>query len=80
MINVLFFGNLAAKTKTREAQIEADNIKTVSDLLKILMEKYPELPKSYYMVAVNQEKVDADSIVKDGDEVALMPPFSGGKI
>jgi len=31
------------------------------------------------LVAVNQEQThDMDYVVQDGDEVALMPPFSGG--
>jgi molybdopterin synthase catalytic subunit len=30
------------------------------------------------MIAVNQEFVKPDAVVNDGDEVALMPPFSGG--
>jgi molybdopterin converting factor small subunit len=29
-------------------------------------------------VAVNQEYAKADVVLKDGDEVALLPPVSGG--
>ncbi len=29
-------------------------------------------------VAVNQEYASVDSVVQDGDEVALLPPVSGG--
>ena len=30
------------------------------------------------MLAVNGEQVKPEALVKDGDEVAIMPPFSGG--
>ena len=30
------------------------------------------------LISVNQEFADKDTIIKDGDEVGLLPPFSGG--
>ena len=30
------------------------------------------------MISVNQEMADSDTIIHDGDEVAFLPPFSGG--
>jgi molybdopterin converting factor small subunit len=30
------------------------------------------------LVSVNQEFAHDDAVVKDGDEVAFLPPFSGG--
>ena len=30
------------------------------------------------LMAVNQELSDDDTVIKDGDEVGLLPPFSGG--
>jgi len=32
------------------------------------------------MISVNQEMASADTIIRDGDEVAFLPPFSGGSI
>ena len=29
-------------------------------------------------VSVNEEMADSDTIIHDGDEVAFLPPFSGG--
>ena len=29
-------------------------------------------------ISVNQEMADADTVIHDGDEVAFLPPFSGG--
>jgi molybdopterin converting factor small subunit len=30
------------------------------------------------MISVNQDMADSDTIIHDGDEVAFLPPFSGG--
>jgi molybdopterin synthase catalytic subunit len=55
---------------------------TVSDLLEQVSREYPVLSHlvlpDRIMVAVNHEFVRMDAPIKDGDEIALMPPFSGG--
>ena len=30
------------------------------------------------MVSVNMDVVQSGAVIKDGDEIALLPPFSGG--
>jgi molybdopterin converting factor small subunit len=39
--------------------------------------RFQALPKDA-LLAVNQSFADRETILKDGDEVALMPPVSGG--
>ena len=45
-----------------------------------LVNQYPELEKwrSLIRYAVNLEFVQPDALLQDGDEVALIPPVSGG--
>lgn len=53
----------------------------VSDLnsLKINLEmNFPEIKEYNYLIAVNNSIVAENKILKDGDSVAVMPPFSGG--
>ncbi len=50
----------------------------VRDLLELLAESIPALKAAKGMTAVNQEYVQADHELHDGDEVALIPPVSGG--
>ncbi len=52
----------------------------VSELLAVLAECYPALAGliSQAMVAVNLEYVGPEHRLRDGDEVALIPPVSGG--
>jgi molybdopterin synthase sulfur carrier subunit len=53
---------------------------TVSDVVAALREAYPRLGPAVEkaMLAVNQEYVGGDLRLKDGDELALIPPVSGG--
>jgi molybdopterin synthase catalytic subunit len=50
----------------------------VSDLVAALAERVPALTSARGLVAVNQEYVTADHVLRDGDEAALIPPVSGG--
>jgi molybdopterin synthase sulfur carrier subunit len=62
----------------REAFIETTGT-TVGDLRSALGEKYPELSdlRSLY-IAVNNDYADDTVLLKDSDEIALIPPVSGG--
>ncbi|KXX69827.1 MoaD/ThiS family protein [Flammeovirga sp. SJP92] len=52
---------------------------TSETLLDILKEKYPELSKLRSIaLAVNGEHANGSEIVSDKDEIALIPPMSGG--
>ena len=53
---------------------------TVADLRRRILELYPEIParKIPFGIAVNAKIVDDKSIINDFDEIALLPPISGG--
>jgi len=73
MIKVLFFGAVADKLGKRSVDAQAD-LSLAELIAQLQCEDMQPL-----LVAVNQEQIhDMDYIVQDGDEVALMPPFSGG--
>lgn len=52
---------------------------TVGDLRKSLLERYPSLTglKSL-MIAVNNEYAEDDQSLSGGEEIAVIPPVSGG--
>lgn len=82
MITVKLFAMLKDKAGCAEVTL-ADRPDTVKDLLSIVGARFPDLKDSLscgrVMVSVNQEFVKPDERLKDGDEVGLMPPFSGGQ-
>jgi len=72
-INVFFFGAVADKLGKRSADVQAGLS------LAELVEQVDCADIQPLLVAVNQEQVhDMGYVLQDGDEVALMPPFSGG--
>ncbi len=81
MVIVKLFALLKDKAGRSEVSL-AFSGGTVAGLLKQVAVEYPALAESLscggIMVSMNQEFVKMDAPVKDGDEVALMPPFSGG--
>lgn len=52
----------------------------VSEVVAALRDTYPALGPAVgqAMLAVNQEYVGPDLTLRDGDELALIPPVSGG--
>ncbi|UCE74895.1 MAG: molybdopterin converting factor subunit 1 [Methanomassiliicoccales archaeon] len=79
-VNVKFFASYKEALGKDELKIELDKDSTVSDLLKALRRDYPELGKlmETLVVSINLEYASHDSVLKEGDEVALLPPVSGG--
>lgn len=81
MITVKLFAILKDKAGRDELLINAGPA-TVSELLLQIAAEYPVLKDMLsagrVMVSVNHEFVKQGSLVHNGDEVALMPPFSGG--
>jgi molybdopterin converting factor subunit 1 len=53
---------------------------TLKTLLKCLIEKYPQLQNGIneVSVAVNRVYVEVNIELKETDEIALLPPMSGG--
>lgn len=53
---------------------------TVEQLLNLIVSEHPELEflKPITRFGVNLDFVEADTLLKDGDEVVLIPPVSGG--
>ena len=81
MITVKLFAVLKDRAGRDEILVEAGP-GTVSDLLRAVSQKHPLLSDMIsggrLLISVNREFAGQNSTVKDGDEVALMPPFSGG--
>lgn len=80
MIKVLFFASLADRLRVREIEIELPLKSCVGDAMELLAGRYPELAaaRATLAVAVNLAYVDSGEVLADGDELAVIPPVSGG--
>ena len=78
-ITLKYFGVIA---EIMGSEIEVLNIKsqsmTIMDLKELIVEKNNLLKDQHYKFAVNQTMIDENIALKENDEIALLPPFSGG--
>jgi sulfur-carrier protein len=77
MNKVLFFAHLRDAVGEDFLRLEAAG-KTVAELKAELAGKY-ELPKmDTVMTAINEEFAGDHETIQEGDEIAFIPPVSGG--
>jgi sulfur-carrier protein len=77
MNKVLFFAHLRDTVGEEFLRIDAAG-KTVGELKVELARNY-NLPKlDTVMTAVNEEFAQDDEVIQDSDEIAFIPPVSGG--
>jgi molybdopterin synthase sulfur carrier subunit len=76
-LKLLFFGVLTdvVGVSSLEFVTKTCNVKALN---KNLQNDFPALKKYTYKIAVNQEIIMEEKKLKDGDEVAFLPPFAGG--
>lgn len=79
-VHVLYFGILKEFFDGDRDIVELSAPATVADLLALLHERgTDDLPLwKHIAVAVNREYAQLHTPLQDGDEVALLPPVSGG--
>lgn len=75
-INVKFFASL--RERLGYAQVEIDTYPNLT-VERVWKESTQDAPRpANVLSAVNQEYVDFNQVVNDGDEVAFFPPVTGG--
>jgi len=60
-------------------EMALDDGTTIDSLKAALEDKYSKLKQlSSYMIAVNDEYAQAENVINTQDEIAIIPPVSGG--
>jgi molybdopterin converting factor small subunit len=75
-INIKTFGALTDLLE--DTEIEVNDGATLRDLKHTLLEQFPQLKQQYFRMAIGVQMSEENTQLIDGDEVSLMPPFSGG--
>ncbi len=79
-LSIKLFASLKQAMDSDEIKINIENEITVSQMKKIVFETYPNLKKSSipFFVAINHKYATDSVVIGINDEVALIPPVSGG--
>lgn len=79
-LKVRLFAILRDAVGEGEITITVPNGVTVSYLNNEILKKYPQLIpfSNKFVTSVNYKVTSGDTIINSGDEIALLPPVSGG--
>jgi molybdopterin converting factor subunit 1 len=79
-VQVLFFGQLKDLVGRSSESLALSDRASLRDVVRHYSEKYPSISQlaSSLALSVNQEYAAQDAALHDGDEVAFLPPVSGG--
>ena len=78
-INILAFGIAKDIFGAPTVTVQLSDAAIIADLKVSIEDKYPKLKQlASYMVAVNNEYAEDDLTITERDEVAIIPPVSGG--
>ena len=74
-VKIQLFGQLKQITGASELTTEATD---THGLAKEIAGRFPLLENLTYLIAVDRNIVQTNTAIKAGQEIALLPPYSGG--
>jgi len=79
-VNLRFFALYREVVGKEQMEMEVREGTTPSQVWEALCQDFPKLvdQSNAWKVAINGEYADPDGSLKEGDEVAFIPPLSGG--
>jgi molybdopterin converting factor subunit 1 len=79
-VNVLYFGTLKDLFAKEQESMDVPDGTTVESLLSLLRAQTSKQSDIWrtLAVAVNRDYAGSATVLREGDEVALLPPVSGG--
>lgn len=77
-LNVLFFGATADAVGKRTLEFETENDLPARAIFERVLAEHPALRNHRLLFSVNQQYLNPDQTVHDGDELAIFTAVSGG--
>lgn len=75
-IKIQCFGQIS--DLTGDCDLTISNVYNLMELKERLLKTYPKLRSINFTIALNQKITNSNTVLTNGDVVALLPPFSGG--
>lgn len=75
-MNVHLYGVL--EEVTGHKVLKVDDFRSSDELTQTLKKQIPALNEYTFQIAVNQEIITENTDISSADEIAFLPPFSGG--
>lgn len=77
-VKITFYGQAADVVKSNSIESDFSDRISAYGLKKSIQVKYSQLSTIELKLAVNNKMVVKDVDLNDGDEISVLPPFSGG--
>jgi len=79
-VKITFFGRFREITGENETTLEIKKDLTLKEIIEIILREYPKLKeeKNSMLFSVNHRYASLETIVRDGDKIAVFPPVGGG--
>lgn len=74
-IKVILFGKLS---DIAGSAVSLDDVTDTDSLINALHRNYPALTNTKYIIAVDKQIINENTVLNNSSTVALLPPFSGG--
>lgn len=78
IINIRLFAGLREALNQSSLSLDVAEAATVGTALAQLAEQHPKLPLTGLAYAINRQYVTLETTLQPNDELALIPPVSGG--
>lgn len=78
-LKILAFGIAKDIFGTNLFSMEIKEPISIQKLKELILKDYPDFKKlASFRIAVNSEYQEDDFVIKEGDEIAIIPPVAGG--
>ena len=82
MVSVKFFAVMKKLVGRESIELPIDGQTTLREILNQIEKEVPKIraiiKEGRTLISINQEMADEDTLVQNGDEIAMLPPFAGG--
>ncbi len=77
-VKILFFGLIEEALAVSNEEMFIREQTSLAEFTTSLVKKYPILSELNYQIAIDKELAPTKIVLKEGTEIALLPPFAGG--